>query len=73
METKTGIVKRTLRTRGYGFIVQSDGTDIFFHSTGVISPEFEQLKDGQVVEYYTVDSSKGDRAIGVVARKEVKQ
>ncbi|HZK52782.1 MAG TPA: cold shock domain-containing protein [Desulfosporosinus sp.] len=67
METKSGTIKM-IKTNGlYGFIKQDDGEeDVFFHSNGVISPEFKDLREGMTVEYMVTASPKGGRAIGVV-------
>lgn len=67
METKTGTITTIHVKKTYGFIKQNDGgKDMFFHKMGVISPEFEQLREGMNVEYMVVESRKGERAIGLV-------
>ena len=61
-----GIVKIIRHDRGFGFIRQNDGTDIFFHASGVCNPpKLEDLKEGYEVEYIIVESPKGKKAIGV--------
>jgi cold shock CspA family protein len=67
METQKGIIIRILTGRGFGFIRQEDGTDIFFHAVGCVSP-FETLREGMEVEYMVVTNTKKNkqRAIGVV-------
>ena len=68
LETKTGIIKGIRSGKTYGFIKQDDGgEDLFFHKLGVISPSFEELREGMPVEYMVADTPKGGRAIGVVA------
>ena len=67
METKTGTI--IALKRHYGFIKAGDGTDIFFHEKGVISPSFSELREGIEVEYIeTEDTDKRLKAIGVVAQ-----
>ena len=46
----TGTIKKLVGERGFGFIQQADGTDLFFHRSGVIG-EFDSLTEGQAVTY----------------------
>jgi CspA family cold shock protein len=66
METKKGYIKMLHQKRGYGFISQEDGTDIFFHCTGVVDKKFDDLRTGMEVEYLATETQKGWAAIGVV-------
>lgn len=68
LETKIGIVTFVNQKRGYGFIRQADGTQVFFHITGVCDMQFTDLREGIEVEYFVEDTPKGPKAIGVVAR-----
>ena len=45
-----GTIKNLIAGRGYGFISTEDG-DLFFHHSAVRDTEFEQLQEGQTVEY----------------------
>lgn len=47
----TGTIKKLVSDRGFGFIQQSDGTDLFFHRTAVTGTTFDQLGEGQSVTY----------------------
>lgn len=49
-----GIIKRVVRDRGFGFI-QAEGAseDVFFHSSAVEQPTFDELTEGQRVEFDT--------------------
>jgi CspA family cold shock protein len=47
----TGTIKRLVSDRGFGFIAQSDGTEIFFHRSQVQGGAFETLREGQSVNY----------------------
>lgn len=60
-----GIVFNILGKKGFGFIKQEDGTDIFFHSNGVRNPVFEELREGDEVEYLIATTPKGTKAIRV--------
>jgi len=45
-----GTIKRLVRDRGFGFISGSRD-DVFFHSSSVRDMRFEELQEGQVVDY----------------------
>ena len=45
-----GTIKRLVSDRGFGFITQADGTEIFFHRSKVTG-SFESLSEGQRVSY----------------------
>ena len=65
MEHGKGIVTTIFQNKGFGFIKQDDGTEIYFHASGVCNPEFKDLKEGYKVEYMIVDVPKGTKAIGL--------
>lgn len=68
METQKGVILRIMTSRGFGFIRQEDGTDIYFHAVGCVSPSFEELREGMPVEYIATAEKNGKtRAIGVVS------
>lgn len=62
-----GTVKWFNAQKGYGFITQEDGTDIFVHYSGIVSEGFKTLIEGQEVTYDVRDGSKGLQAINVTA------
>ncbi|OED37703.1 hypothetical protein AB834_01435 [PVC group bacterium (ex Bugula neritina AB1)] len=62
---RTGKVKRVLRNKGFGFITDMDGKQIFFHQTAVVGTRFESLKDGQEVSFHVKHTPKGPNAINV--------
>lgn len=45
-----GTIKRLVSDRGFGFITQEDGTEIFFHRSKVTG-SFDSLSEGQKVSY----------------------
>lgn len=47
----TGTIKKLVSDRGFGFIQQTDGTDLFFHRSAVIGANFDDLGEGQTVTY----------------------
>ncbi len=48
---RRGVVKRFDDQKGYGFITQADGTDIFVHHTGILGSGRKSLRQGQQVTY----------------------
>lgn len=61
---ETGKVTKIVKERGFGFIrADGSGKDFFFHRTGMLTPTlFEQLVNGQRVEFLPNASEKGWRA-----------
>jgi cold shock protein len=47
----TGTIKKIVSDRGFGFIQQSDGSDLFFHRSSVNGVSFDELTEGQSVNY----------------------
>lgn len=63
-----GTVKWFNNTKGYGFIAQNDGKDVFVHHSAIQADGFRTLKEGQEVEFDLVDSSRGPQASNVRPR-----
>jgi CspA family cold shock protein len=56
----TGLIKRLMRDKGFGFIEPSGGgADVFFHHTMVADRSFDRLTEGQPVEF---DLATDDRS-----------
>ncbi|MBQ7432215.1 MAG: cold shock domain-containing protein [Lachnospiraceae bacterium] len=60
-----GIVKWFNNQKGYGFISQEDGSEVFVHFTGISGEGFRSVEEGQKVEYDVVDGNKGPQAVNV--------
>lgn len=60
-----GKIKKLVRDRGFGFISDTDGREIFFHRSNVVDTNFESLNEEQTVEFEVEKSAKGPRAINV--------
>ena len=60
-----GTVKWFNNQKGYGFISDEQGKDIFVHFSGINSDGFKSLEDGQAVEFDVVDGAKGPQATNV--------
>ena len=65
MTTVTGTVKWFNETKGYGFIAQEDGPDVFVHFSAIQGDGFKTLTDGQKVEFTVTDGQKGPQAENV--------
>lgn len=59
-----GTIKKLIRDKGFGFIGQ-DGRDLFFHRSAVEGVAFEELEEGQTVEFDEGEGPKGPRAENV--------
>ena len=69
MDKHTGIIKFVFRNKGYGFILDHDGSTIFFHASGLCGSEFSDLREGSEVEFDNSDSHKGPKAIGLIVNE----
>lgn len=61
-----GTVKWFNDAKGYGFIAQDGGKDIFVHHTAIQMQGFKSLKEGARVSFEVVDGPKGPAAANVV-------
>ena len=62
-----GNVKWFNERRGYGFIEQEDGPDVFVHHTGISGTGFKSLKEGDRVTFDIEQGEKGPNAVNVTA------
>ena len=58
---QSGIIKKLVAERGFGFIAADDGTEYFFHRSGV-DVNFDSLVGGEKVTFEIEPSPKGPRA-----------
>jgi CspA family cold shock protein len=61
----TGTVKWFNAEKGYGFISQSDGADVFVHHTAIQMNGYRSLEEGQAVEFDVQEGQKGLQAANV--------
>ncbi len=61
----SGTVKWFNDKKGYGFISQDDGPDVFVHYSAIRSDGFKTLNEGQSVTFEVVDGPKGPQASNV--------
>jgi len=62
-----GTVKWFNETKGFGFIQQESGPDVFAHFSEISSSGFKTLLEGQMVEFSVAQGQKGPNAINIVA------
>ena len=60
-----GKVKWFNNSKGYGFIQQDDGTDIFVHFSAIQGEGYKTLEEGQPVEFEVTQGPKGLQAANV--------
>ncbi|TOK90716.1 cold-shock protein [Vibrio parahaemolyticus] len=60
--TATGTVKWFNKTKGFGFIQQENGPDVFAHFSAITGDGFRTLVEGQKVEFVISQGQKGPQA-----------
>ncbi|MEJ2141194.1 MAG: cold-shock protein [Gammaproteobacteria bacterium] len=65
--TVNGTVKWFNESKGFGFIEQSSGQDVFAHFSAIVSSGFKTLTEGQHVEFTVTQGPKGPQAENIVA------
>jgi CspA family cold shock protein len=61
----TGTVKWFNPDKGYGFISQEDGPDVFVHFSAIAGEGFRNLEENQRVEFEVTEGQKGPQATNV--------
>ena len=66
MSTTTGTVKWFNEAKGFGFIEQESGPDVFAHFSAIVGDGFKTLIEGQKVEFNLTQGAKGPQAEAIV-------
>ena len=64
--TTTGTVKWFNESKGFGFIEQESGPDVFAHFSSITGNGFKTLVEGQAVEFNVTQGQKGPQAENIV-------
>ena len=67
MSTTTGTVKWFNEAKGFGFIEQESGPDVFAHFSAISGSGFKTLAEGQKVQFTVSQGQKGLQAENIVA------
>ena len=61
-----GTVKWFNGSKGFGFITQEDGTDVFVHHSEIKGEGYKTLAEGDLVSFDVVKGDKGPKASNIV-------
>jgi cold shock protein len=61
----TGMIRRLLEHRGFGFIQSEDGRSIFFHRSEVVHVPFSALQEGRMADFMVEETPQGPKARSV--------
>ena len=64
-EAITGTVKFFNDTKGFGFLEQTNGVDVFVHFSAIVKEGYKSLEQGQKVQFTITDGEKGLQAVNV--------
>jgi len=64
-----GKIKKLIGERGFGFITDENGKEVFFHRSALAGEDFNALEEGTSVEFDLEDGPKGPRAVNVKAER----
>ncbi len=67
MSRTTGTVKWFNEAKGFGFIEQESGPDVFAHFSNISGDGFKTLAEGQKVEFTVTAGQKGPQAENIIA------
>ena len=65
MSRTTGKIKWFNNTKGFGFIGQDDGEDVFVHFSAIQGEGYKSLQEGDLVEFEVTQGQKGPQAENV--------
>lgn len=62
----SGTVKWFNESKGFGFITQEDGTDVFAHYSAIKDEGYKTLAEGDLVSFDVVEGDKGPKASNIM-------
>ncbi len=65
MSRTTGKIKWFNNSKGFGFIGQDDGADVFVHHSAIQGEGYKSLEEGDLVEFEVTQGQKGPQAENV--------
>lgn len=65
----TGKVKKLVRERNFGFIIDDAGGEVFFHKNNLVDVDFDSLNENDEVQFEVEQSAKGSSAVKVSLKK----
>jgi CspA family cold shock protein len=65
LQVATGTVKWFSPEKGFGFISQADGPDVFVHFSAIAGEGYKNLEENQQVEFDVTQGPKGPQASNV--------
>lgn len=66
-DTTTGTVKWFNESKGFGFIEQESGPDLFAHYSAISASGYKTLVEGQRVQFTVTQGQKGPQAENIIA------
>ena len=72
---KTGKLKWFNDSKGFGFLVNENGEDVFIHFSQIQCEGFKTLKDGDILEYEEINTDKGLQAhnVSVIGEEKIEE
>ena len=67
--TKVGKIKWFNNEKGYGFIEGANDEDIFVHYSAIVKEGYKTLKEGSIVDFKLIETSKGLQAVDVCEKE----
>ncbi len=62
----SGTVKWFNESKGFGFITQDNGTDVFVHYSAIEGDGYKTLAEGQTVSFDVIEGDKGPKAVNIM-------